>query len=235
MFSRTKSCLILLLAAALAACSDLPRDPKGTTGQITSRGTIKVGVIENPPWVIRTASGEPAGAEAQLVKEFSQRLGVKPVWQWGGEGQLLAALEKYELDLVIGGLNASTPWSDRIGVTRPYFKEIFLVGVPPGVSEPDDLKGQQVAVGEDPRLIGLLREKKAVPVSMTPSASGLVAAADWQMQPMGLRGTDLKLQTDKHIIATPPGENHLIARLEEFLSEKRDTIPDILRSQEGRQ
>jgi hypothetical protein len=66
---------------------------------------------------------------------------------------------------------------------------------------------------------------------MTTSASGPVAAADWQMQPLGLRGTDIKLQTDKHIMAAPPGENHLIARLEEFLAEKRDTIPEILRSQ----
>jgi polar amino acid transport system substrate-binding protein len=231
MISHIKLLPFLFLIAAITACDGLPKDPSGTTNQILSRGTIKVGVIEHPPWVIRTVDGEPAGAEAELVKEFSQRLGVKPEWQWGGEGQLFSALEKYELDVVIGGLENTTPWSSRIGMTRPYFKEIFLIGVPSGLQEPKELKDQEVGVGPDPRLTALLREKKAVPVSIPPTPTLPVAGADWQMQPMGLRGTDLKLRTDNHIIATPPGENQLISRLERFLAERRDQIPEILRNQ----
>jgi polar amino acid transport system substrate-binding protein len=233
MFLRARIFLVAAMLVVTISCDDLPRDQNGATKQIQARGTIRVGIIENPPWVIRS-DGAPAGAEVDLVNEFSSRMGAQPVWQWGGEEQLLGALEKYELDIVIGGLSDTTPWTDRVGLTRGYFKEKFLIGVPPNTPEPRDLEGTEVAVGPNTRLTALVRQEKAIPVSMEVSGGNLpIAAADWQMEPMGMRSTDIKLQTDNHVMATPPGENQLIKRLEEFLAEKHDSLPDVLRRQTG--
>ena len=70
---------IVLLAAG---CSTLPRDAEHTSDR-ARQGQVRVGLVENPPWVVRTA-GEPAGAEVELVRRFAGRLGAQPQWFWGG-------------------------------------------------------------------------------------------------------------------------------------------------------
>ena len=38
----------------------------------------------------------------------------------GGEETLIGRLERGELDLVIGGLTADTPWVEQAAITKPY-------------------------------------------------------------------------------------------------------------------
>ncbi len=232
MTRRTYAVLIAFVAVtACASCESLPRDPNGSTQQIMARGTLRVGLIEHPPWVIRT-DAEPAGAEVELIKGFAASLGATPEWQWGGEERLLGALEKYELDVVAGGLSEKTPWSDRVGLTKSYFRENFVVGVPPGQTPPDRIKNLQVGVGSDVRLAAIVREQKAIPVEIPTGnpASVPVAAPDWQLGAMALSATHHKLQTDDHVIAVAPGENQLVKRIEEYLGPRRNDIEELLRS-----
>jgi polar amino acid transport system substrate-binding protein len=112
--------LLILLSILPAACASLPRDPENTLQRVQSSGRVRVGLVENPPWVVRTA-GEPAGAEVELVRRFASELGATPEWYWGGEEQHLEALERFELDLVVVGLTDKTPWAQTVGLTRPYF------------------------------------------------------------------------------------------------------------------
>src|SRR4051812_2484546 len=104
---------VLVITLALFVGCDLPRDPEGTLNRVRG-GTMRVGLVENPPWVIRT-EGEPKGVEVELVRRFAAELGAKPEWHWGAEQKHMRAMEKFELDLVIGGLLDDTPWSDSIG------------------------------------------------------------------------------------------------------------------------
>ena len=53
--------LIVSILVVATACSSLPRDPEGTLERVR-HGALRVGLVENPPWVVRTA-GEPQGAE----------------------------------------------------------------------------------------------------------------------------------------------------------------------------
>jgi len=195
-----------------------------------------VGVIENPPWVIRI-DDEPSGAEVELVKQFASEIGAEPEWKWGGEEKLFGALEKFELDLVIGGLSDKSPWKNRIGMTGPFYTETFDIGIRPNEASLTDLKDREIAVGNDSRLAGYVRDKNALPVQLddlddTEEARGRpVAAPTWQLEKLGLSPTRNDLHTDRHIVATPPGENQLVKRLDEFFSRQKDNIPALLQRQ----
>ena len=124
---------ILAAAALVLASCGLPRDPNSTAGHIEN-GVLRVGVSENPPWV-RFTAGEPQGIEPDLVRELAAEQHAKVQWVRNGETPLLNALEKYQLDLVVGGITAKSPWSGKLALTRPYAeagkdKHVWLA--PPG-------------------------------------------------------------------------------------------------------
>jgi polar amino acid transport system substrate-binding protein len=109
----------LLLCALLGASGcDLPRDADGSFARIRA-GTLRAGVAEAPPWT-RLAEGRPAGLEVELLEALAQHLAARIEWRAGGESALLQALERGELDVVIAGLERSTPWSSRVALTQPY-------------------------------------------------------------------------------------------------------------------
>jgi ABC-type amino acid transport substrate-binding protein len=109
--------LIAGLALLWLGC-DLPRDPEGTFTRVEG-GTMRVGISENPPWVL-IQNGEPSGIEVQLMRKFAQLLEAGIEWRLDSETRLMNALQMGKLDVVVGGLKESTPWSSHVGMTRPY-------------------------------------------------------------------------------------------------------------------
>jgi polar amino acid transport system substrate-binding protein len=152
--------LLILVITSLCgvACRDLPRDPKETLDRVQS-GRLRVGVVENPPWVVRT-DGEPAGTEAILVREFAQNMKVTPEWGWGSEQQHMKALEHFELDLVIGGVTKDTPWKKSVGLTSPYYEDRISVGVPNSVPLPLKIKGLRIAARRGEPVAAYLEKKR---------------------------------------------------------------------------
>jgi len=123
----------LVVCALCAACAGLPRDAEGTLRRVEG-GRLRVGLVENPPWVVRT-QGEPAGAEVELVRRLAAELHAQPEWRWGGEQKHMEALENFQLDIVVGGITKKTAWSKYVGLTSPYVevnKEKHVMAVPPG-------------------------------------------------------------------------------------------------------
>lgn len=123
----------LLVACGVAACG-VPRDMRGTLERIEREKSLRVGLVENAPWVVR-ANIEPSGIEIELIKRFAAELGSTPVWSWRSEEAHATALEDGELDLVVGGLTDETPWSDHVGVTHSYYEDDEanrVILVPPG-------------------------------------------------------------------------------------------------------
>jgi hypothetical protein len=92
------------------------------------------GVTDSPPWIRR--SGDYAtGPEAELVREVADSLDARVTWRWGPLEDHLAALERFEIDLVAGGLPEQTPWRHRVGLTRPWIggeRGGRVLAVPPG-------------------------------------------------------------------------------------------------------
>jgi hypothetical protein len=224
-----------LLALALLAACDLPRDPRGTLAAAAERGTLVVGVAESPPWVVRQGD-QAAGVEADLVRAFAAELGAEVEWVWGGLDGHLEALERFELDLVAGGLAAGSPWSKRVGFTRAYLEAEQVVGVPPGVAPPERLDGVRVAVALGDPLGATLAERDAVVVpSDRPWESGLpVAAPRWEVAARGYTPAGEPLARTRHVLAVPPGENGILTRLERFLAGEREAVRARLAAEAGR-
>ncbi len=230
--NRIRSTSLLLLSCVLApiiSCSNLPRDPKQTLRRVQSQ-PMRVGLVEHPPWVIR-ADGEPRGVEVELVKQFANGLGTTPEWHWGGAQEQMEALEKYGLDLVIGGFTSRSPWKSYVGFTAPYFEETIRVAAPPGTSL-KTVKGVQVAA-EDDSAAALLQEEGAtvIRVNEIQNVTGPVAAPDWRLQTLNVTNTDIELDSVKHVMAAAPGENGFIKRLDEFLHQKRPSLVSLLQQE----
>jgi ABC-type amino acid transport substrate-binding protein len=111
--ARLACCLLLLDISC-----DLPRDAEGTLHRVTG-GVLRIGVAENPPWVEHTKTNVD-GIDVRLANALARELGAQPVWRAGSESTLLAALAERKLDLVIGGLTSSSPWTARVALTHPY-------------------------------------------------------------------------------------------------------------------
>jgi ABC-type amino acid transport substrate-binding protein len=100
--------------------------------------TLRVGVSHNPPWTDVLAAKEPQGVEADMVREIAKALDARIEWQPGGEMDLMQKLERFEIDLVIGGLTLDTPWKDRVGLTQPHTETKDAASVfatPPGENQ----------------------------------------------------------------------------------------------------
>jgi polar amino acid transport system substrate-binding protein len=194
---------------------------------------LRVGLVENPPWVVR-AGGEPSGAEVELVRQFASELGAQPEWHWGGEQEQMEAIEHYQLDLLVGGLTNKIAWSKYVGLTSPYFESRVVVGVPKSSPPLNSVKGVPVAVESGDTAAYYLQSKGAsvVPVDdLSRAGASAVAAPEWQIEKLGLSPTDIKLRTEEHVMVAPPGENAFIKRLDEFLSRRRGDVKGLLEQQ----
>ena len=225
-------CLATLLGLAIlcgATGCNLPRDSSGTLDRVR-HGTMRVGVVTNPPWVSDSAAPTP-GVEQQLVQELAAREGARIAWVRRPEAELLLALHKRELDLVIGGLTSSVPWQKQVAFTKPYYTDTIAVGAPAGTPRLTDLKGQTVAVESGSAIAADLRGKGATPLPMddVTRSTGLVAAPVWRLASMGRVNTGIELQQEKHVLAAPQGENAWLVQVERLLHDRKSDIPKRLR------
>jgi len=123
----------LALALACVACG-LPRDPERTADRVDAQG-LRVGVVLAAPWACERDGRPLAGTEVALVRQLAAGRGADVSFETGGETRLLAALRRFEFDLVIGGLVDPSPYADIVGFTRPYHRDAdgeHVFAVPPG-------------------------------------------------------------------------------------------------------
>ncbi|SDE30467.1 transporter substrate-binding domain-containing protein [Auraticoccus monumenti] len=112
--------LAVLAVLVLTGCgARFPADPEDTLERVQG-GELRVGAVVNPPFVVAEDPAEPTGSEADLVRGFADAQGARVVWEVGGESTLVRQLERGELDVVVGGLTSTTPWTEEAATTRPY-------------------------------------------------------------------------------------------------------------------
>lgn len=115
----------LLTAALLGGCGvSIPTDPDGTLERVRTSGELRVGVSPHPPFTTLPESpgAAPGGTEVDLVAEFARAQGAEAVYVVEGEEELVRLLEEGELDVMVGGLTTRSPWSKKVGLTRPYLE-----------------------------------------------------------------------------------------------------------------
>jgi polar amino acid transport system substrate-binding protein len=111
----TRSCKALVLSATLAASvsavwAQTPPAPGASPriDAIRKAGVLRVGVVNNPPWLAQNTSGEGepwAGPSWMLGKEFAKLLGVQMVPVPVSHETKVPALIANQMDIMIGPLN----------------------------------------------------------------------------------------------------------------------------------
>ena len=221
--------LFFMFALLLVGC-DLPQDIEGTQDHVRD-GTLRVGVIDGAaPWAT-WSSGQPRGVEPEMVRDLAQQMQAEIRWVAGSDTELFRALAAFELDLVIGGLERSSPWRKEVALSRPYFVSRVRVGWPPNRTAKEDLDGIRIAVEPHTAVVKKLKDRGAVPVALNAAGGLPLAAPEWQIDARGLSPGPPILDTRKHVFALPPGENRWLNTVQRFLFERRDQVPEMIRAQ----
>jgi polar amino acid transport system substrate-binding protein len=126
--------IALLTGVLLISGCGLPHDADGTLERVRG-GVLRVGAIENHPWVIDRGDTFE-GIDGELVAAIAASVGARIDWVRMPEFELIDALRRRELDLVVGGFHTKLPWAKDIAFTRPYFKgddgKAHVLAAPPG-------------------------------------------------------------------------------------------------------
>ena len=220
----------LLLAGVFLAGCQYPRDPEGTLDRVEG-GTLRVGVIEDPPWV-KLGGEEPEGVEPELVREFAAELDAEIEWVEGTESDLAFALRGFQLDLIIGGLTRDWPYGREVALTRPYVDTEVQIGVPPGTELPDALGGERIWVRRSSEAASLLKQEEEdaipVPVDRLSEVEGPALLDTWEIDALEFERTDYILRDHEHAMAVAMGENAFLVELENFLLDRGEEAEDLL-------
>jgi hypothetical protein len=210
---------VTTLGLLVSSCARVPQDAHRSLAAIAERGMLRAGVMAAPPWITGAPPGTPGGIESALLLAFAAELGVTVDWHWGSPDELFAALEGYELDVLVGGITATNPWRERVDFSGPHHSSRALVGLPVGHAPLRELDGAAVAVRPASGLQALLRQRGAEVVVREDlqSFDGPIAAPEWELDALGLESSGICLREQEHVMAVPPGERALAARLERFL------------------
>lgn len=207
----------MLPTLALLGCR-YPSDIEHTMDRIQD-GELEVGLIENPPWVIRSED-DPDGLEPGIIRSLAKRLNSEIRWHWDSQDNLLSALQHRQLDLVIGGLTKRSHLSQQAALTRPYYQSRYAVGFPPEIQLPTSLDGQEVAIPPVNHIHAALKEKDARPVKVADitHTESAVAAPTWWLSAHGFIAGPWSIISDKHVMALPKGENAWMLALQQHLN-----------------
>lgn len=128
-----RCCLFYIVVLLFYGCRNFPADPERTLESLKD-GTLKVGVMVNPPFTGKTESGYK-GIEADMISAFAKANNANIQWVEASEEELFTSLEKFELAIVIGGLTSKSPRKKQSGFTQPYLEkngEKHVIATPPG-------------------------------------------------------------------------------------------------------
>jgi len=123
-----RSLLLGLLALSLVACESVPRETAARPAasqrlqKILASGELRVGLSGNqPPLNMRDKKGEIIGLEVDLMNALAHSMGLETRFETMPFADLLPALEKGEVDLVISGMTITPERNARVAFAGPYF------------------------------------------------------------------------------------------------------------------
>lgn len=120
---RSRVAPALLAASLVTACSSVPSDPDGTLERVESTQVLRAAASPREGQVSVDGS-RVSGPEPELVEGFAEKLGAKVEWQVMGEEPAVEAMERGEIDLLVGGMTDQSPYAQRVGMTRPYTESV---------------------------------------------------------------------------------------------------------------
>lgn len=110
--------LLLLVASG---CSD----PGSALSRAESTGILTVGVVDNPPLTVPGDGGDVSGPAAEMITDYAESIGAHPNWQVGELDALTSAVDRGEVDVIIG---ADGPTKGVAAISPSAGGGIVLVG-----------------------------------------------------------------------------------------------------------
>jgi len=118
-FARLLLCLLLCSAPLVhAQTSDTPTAP------------LRVGITEVPPFVIADGKGDWEGISIDLWRAIADRQGWAYEWQGMPFSDLLGAVERGEVDVVVGALTMTSEREAVFDFSHPFYQTGLSIGVP---------------------------------------------------------------------------------------------------------
>jgi polar amino acid transport system substrate-binding protein len=113
--------LLVVLAMVAGLNSAFAAEDAPVLGRIVTTGEFKVGVSGNqPPFVVRSKSGDLIGFEVDLAKLLARAMGVELKLIEKPFAELLPALEAGEVDAVMSGMTMTPARNMRAAFVGPY-------------------------------------------------------------------------------------------------------------------
>lgn len=95
--------MALLPLLLVAGCSD----PGQALSNAEATGILNVGVVDNPPRAVLGEGGDASGPAAEMITAYADSIGAHPNFQGGELDALAAAVERGEVDVIIGADEAT--------------------------------------------------------------------------------------------------------------------------------
>ncbi len=102
---------LLLLLFFCNACT-FPKDPNNSYNKAKTT-FLRVGIVSQ-------IDSTKIAREKQLLQTFADGEGMQTKFVTNNETALIKKLEKYELDIVMGGFEKKSNWHTKVGMTSPY-------------------------------------------------------------------------------------------------------------------
>jgi len=87
--------------------------------KILERGSLKVGVSLFVPWTMRSESGNLFGSEIDVADKLAADMGVTPDYRVYDWDDIIPALDKGEIDVIIAGMAITPARALRVNFSRP--------------------------------------------------------------------------------------------------------------------
>jgi polar amino acid transport system substrate-binding protein len=88
--------------------------------EILDRQTLRVGVSLITPWVLKDKEGELIGFEIDVAKRIAQDMGANAEFTVYAWPDLIPALNRNEIDVIIAGMSITPTRALQINFSRPY-------------------------------------------------------------------------------------------------------------------
>lgn len=134
---------IALLAAVgtLGACASPTASTSPVLDRVLESGTLRVGMAgDTPPLNATDREGRLMGLEVDLARDLGAAMGVEAVPVQLAFGDLLGALERGEVDVVLSNMTMTTERNTRVAFAGPYLASGKAILT----------KSQELAAADDP-------------------------------------------------------------------------------------
>lgn len=91
--------------------------------EILDRQQIRVGVSLTPPWALKDADGQLTGFEIEVAKRLAKDMGVEAVFEIYAWSNLISALNRDEIDVIISGMSITPKRALQLDFTLPYAEQ----------------------------------------------------------------------------------------------------------------